>query len=443
MPRRTAFAALGAILLLACVGLFLVQPGILRQFSRSNQQQQLRQDFGEQGEQEEGSGATPAPTLPPLPETPRPTQHPTMAPFGYDYPAVVEKKTFSSRMRIIFLVGLEGTGHHYLADVLEDMCNTATVPCPKTCRLAHALYPGMSVPKTVNEYEDARRRLRREMEVLASYPEEYLPEGKATMASFGRCRVEAGMMSYPNYNGESKALQYVDFRLLAEEAERAGVDLRFVYLARSARSILVSDTQHNHYGGNFMKESRNLINNAAVVESIFREVGPGFSTCFRYEDMANPTQASRVASFVAPTNYAAQRLSSKMLGAVRGSSPPGGAEGAARALTSTNAVQENRQQLSHQNRLPNGKIRLRFRGSDPSNGKGQWPQLFGRKQFVRKGVEEPAVSGVPAQGKEEGGEEKEGWKLSMELVVARLQQKLDQIEKGVCVAAASNSSSVP
>ena len=56
------------------------------------------------------------------------------------------------------------------------------------------------------------------------------------------------MMSYPNFEGPDKALQYVDFRLLAEEAERAGVDVRFVYLNRSARSILVSDTQHHNYG---------------------------------------------------------------------------------------------------------------------------------------------------------------------------------------------------
>lgn len=57
------------------------------------------------------------------------------------------------------------------------------------------------------------------------------------------------MMSYPNFNGQEKTLQYVDFRLLAEEAERAGVDVRFVFLTRSARSILVSDTEHNNYGG--------------------------------------------------------------------------------------------------------------------------------------------------------------------------------------------------
>lgn len=58
-----------------------------------------------------------------------------------------------------------------------------------------------------------------------------------------------GMMSYPNFNGGEKAIQYVDFRLVAEEAERAGVDMRFVYLARSAAEILTSDSEHHNYGG--------------------------------------------------------------------------------------------------------------------------------------------------------------------------------------------------
>lgn len=89
---------------------------------------------------------------------------------------------------------------------------------------------------------------------------------------------------------------------------------------------------NEHTPHSFMKESRNLLNNAAVVESMFREVGPGFATCFRYEDMADPLQAFRVAKFVAPTNYAAERLSSKMLSAVKIRSPPGGAEGGGRSL---------------------------------------------------------------------------------------------------------------
>lgn len=58
---------------------------------------------------------------------------------------------------------LLGTGHHYLADVLESMCKTASVPCPKVCQVAKALYPELSIPKSKGGYESARRHLRQEM----------------------------------------------------------------------------------------------------------------------------------------------------------------------------------------------------------------------------------------------------------------------------------------
>lgn len=161
---------------------------------------------------------------------------------------VLQKRAFSSKLRLVFLVGLEGTGHHYIADVLEQTCKTAMVPCPKVCGLAKALYPGLGNPNSRQSYREAKKTLREEMQALARAAT-HLPEGKATLASFGTCRFQAGMMSYPNFNGVMKTLQYVDFRLLAEEAERAGIDLRLIYLSRSARGVLISDTKHNNYGG--------------------------------------------------------------------------------------------------------------------------------------------------------------------------------------------------
>jgi len=71
-----------------------------------------------------------------------------------------------------------------------------------------------------------------------------------------------------------------------------------------------------------MQESRVLLNNAAVVESIFQELGPGFTTCFRYEDMEDPAQAARVARFAAPNDYIAEHLSRNMLYKVKIRSPP-------------------------------------------------------------------------------------------------------------------------
>lgn len=160
---------------------------------------------------------------------------------------VLHKRAFSSKMRLVFLVGLEGTGHHYMADVLDKMCKSANVPCPKVCSLAKVLYPGLGNPASRQSYQEARGKLKEEFQALALTASR-LPEGKATVASFGPCRFQVGMMSYPNFNGVLKTLQYVDFRLLAEEAERAGIDLRFVYLSRSAKDVLISDTNHNNYG---------------------------------------------------------------------------------------------------------------------------------------------------------------------------------------------------
>lgn len=62
-----------------------------------------------------------------------------------------------------------------------------------------------------------------------------------------------------------------------------------------------------------MREARALINNAAVIESTFQELGRGFATCFRYEDMSDPEQAHRVARFIAPDDNTAQLLEEKML----------------------------------------------------------------------------------------------------------------------------------
>lgn len=160
----------------------------------------------------------------------------------------VEKKTFSSALRLVYLVGLEGTGHHYFADALDKFCKNPEVPCPKVCNMSYALYPGIGNPPTTGDHLKGRIKLRKAMEGLAA-AERSLPSGNSTMVSFGKCRWKSGMMSYPNFNGNLKALQYVDFKVLAEEAEHAGVDLRIVYLTRSAPDILISDTKHNNYGG--------------------------------------------------------------------------------------------------------------------------------------------------------------------------------------------------
>lgn len=65
--------------------------------------------------------------------------------------------------------------------------------------------------------------------------------------------------------------------------------------------------------GRFSHEARILMNNAAVVDSFFHELHPDFTTCFWYENIADPVQASRVARFVMPTKEGAANFSQTLL----------------------------------------------------------------------------------------------------------------------------------
>lgn len=64
-------------------------------------------------------------------------------------------------------------------------------------------------------------------------------------------------------------------------------------------------------------ETRALLANADVLGSTFRELGPGFVTCFYYDKITNKEQANRVAKFAAPTEYVAHRFASRMIKSVR------------------------------------------------------------------------------------------------------------------------------
>lgn len=53
--------------------------------------------------------------------------------------------------------------------------------------------------------------------------------------------------------------------------------------------------------------------NADVISSTFRELDPGFVSCFYYRDIASKDQADRVARFVAPTENMAGQMSDRMI----------------------------------------------------------------------------------------------------------------------------------
>ena len=109
----------------------------------------------------------------------------------------------------------------------------------------------------------------------------------------------SGMMSYPNYNGVHKALDYPDIHVLAALCELTNIDLRVLVLQRHPASILQS-TERRAIGGSI--EPKVLQANAAVMYTQLRQIDPRFIYCVQFESLGSLSmhEVHRLGSFLHP-----------------------------------------------------------------------------------------------------------------------------------------------
>lgn len=109
----------------------------------------------------------------------------------------------------------------------------------------------------------------------------------------------SGMMSYPNYNGVHKALDYPDVHILAALCELANIDLRILVLRRHPASILHS-TERRGIGGGI--EPKVLQANSAVLYTQLRQIDPRFLYCLQFESLGSLSthELHQLGSFLHP-----------------------------------------------------------------------------------------------------------------------------------------------
>lgn len=159
-----------------------------------------------------------------------------------DATGVVPKTVTSSTMRFMFTVGLEGSGHHYVLRVQQHLFDTHQ----QLERISHddvvkfaPYFIIVSMAGNVQEYRSGLRSARETMHNLAQRGEKLETPGTLTFMDM--------LPSYPKGRGPDKALKYLDLRMLAEVAEEEGVDLRVLYLRRSAKDLLIANTIHRKF----------------------------------------------------------------------------------------------------------------------------------------------------------------------------------------------------
>jgi len=217
---------------------------------------------------------------------------------------LLAKRAHSAR-RLIFLAGLEGSGHH-LWVALFKACG-ATGRCTSDADLARQLWSNGATaglwsfetnlykPRKAKRWEythpdkhwyngfkqkeqEVRKSLHRVSQ--SSAPGLVLANNFVDTV---RVRFKLGMMSYPNFPEPMKIFKTPDVRLLAELAEDEGVDFRVLFLHRSAAELLKSTTERQ-FGG-WDSEAVILEHNAQALRAQLQLLDPAFVLCVDYDRM--------------------------------------------------------------------------------------------------------------------------------------------------------------
>ena len=216
----------------------------------------------------------------------------------------VEKTVFSDNTRLVFPAGIEGTGHHYFMSIWDVLDPSIKKP----------FFVGMyridySMSSNIEKYKNVVEKSKYNMDVL--YDETILDSPNLVYVTGG--------YSYPTNSGQDKAFQCPDLRPIAEDAEESGIDLRIIYLKRSAKDSIISNTDHRqfhmHLGieeeseeERFMRYIRILFTSIAVLHSQLLEIDPKFIVCHDFNIINDVDQMGKIANFISPNEEIANDI---------------------------------------------------------------------------------------------------------------------------------------
>lgn len=227
-------------------------------------------------------------------------------------PYLVQKRHLSDTARFIFFAGIEGTGHHFWAEILKklkmhaEIFNKSLISDVGENGLQNYLWQ-LALAETEKDYLTyhslAIRRMAELTTTFSRHPEEK-PSQIFFMLNLLRFKGN-GMMSYPNF-GEAgdakKTLQHPNLRYMADIAEFTRSDLRIIVLVRNPIDILISTTVHRDHNA-LMLQAKVLMQNLSVLLAQLLALDPSFFLCINMDDLSNDTfQRAGTFSGLALTN---------------------------------------------------------------------------------------------------------------------------------------------
>jgi hypothetical protein len=252
---------------------------------------------------------------------------------GLFLPCIIRKKAESEHGRMLFVAGLEGTGHHAMRSFLEQCVKSESNNNPKACIGEDQLSLHMMtwVPKnnmihgifgTGHAYKNQSDAFMGDMKGVHEAMHTISVKRDAAQVhivglSYGGESTHglSGMFSYPNYDGIHKALDIPDVTLLAALAESSKVDLRIIVLLRDSQDMLMSYVRR--FQINAYAEALTMVNAMSALYTQLAMIDRKFYKCLQFESLGTMSvqEQDELITFIHPTALVNDR--DKMFGAFR------------------------------------------------------------------------------------------------------------------------------
>uniref|UniRef100_A0A7S3LMY4 Uncharacterized protein n=1 Tax=Aplanochytrium stocchinoi TaxID=215587 RepID=A0A7S3LMY4_9STRA len=229
-----------------------------------------------------------------------------------EYPDVLKKQAYSDKTRFVFILGIEGTGHHMFHSVLRE-CPTCTCPVGINGNADHGGFAVSSykhdygvfgskegkdgVKKHVNMFTDGLLKSLEEYykddegrfkatDTTTFFINSYKDEGETGRCTLWQDWSSYSEISYPNFGGRCRRWQIPDVRILAEMFESQGVDFRVVVLVRDALDLLISNAVHRKWERwSVIAPQYISILNDNILKSQLLRLDPNFFRCIDYDNL--------------------------------------------------------------------------------------------------------------------------------------------------------------
>lgn len=213
-------------------------------------------------------------------------------------PDLVIKKAYDKPSRMVFVAGVEGTGHHAMRSFFDVCVLSDKHP---ECEME------IELSKKLMLYDEEQKRLGGIFGTKLAHDSDHQTKYSTTLKdvvkrmnelsvmntnhlsvvglSYGNwLGAESGMMSYPNYDGIDKALEVPDIVLLASLAESAGLDLRILVLYRTdVKALLKSYTRR--FDMDMYSEAMVMISALSQLYAQMVLIDKRFIQCIHFESL--------------------------------------------------------------------------------------------------------------------------------------------------------------